>query len=439
MRFSSYSRALAMATAIGAVSVSLPAFGEASVLDDASAAVDVTSAVEAPAVSEVPAVSEAPAISESTGLQATQEVTAPVRVTAHRGPTAQPVADLQFTAFPYNKARVEDVMQYPGGPDKDRGFAVRYAHLGFHGDLGVDWVEYVLTAGAVAQTDGKTAFGIENARIDLGLGVTSATEGVGYGISAGAMKIPFSRQSLNRRILLQFVDRAVVVQELDIRRDVGLLAFGQYTGEDAGWRLDLRAGAYNGRGHRAFAQDNDDGRMYVGRMQLDLFSLMGTDEGDGRALTERSRPKVSLGASMLRNDDLTRTSTGYNGDLAIKWYGLSLQAEFIKTDYRAADGGATQPAPFADEWATSGWYAQGGYYVIAERIEVVGRYDVFSVDRLVDVAPRMTFATATGGINFDLLKAKRLRTGIYYIARFEGEGVPEQANDTLGMQLSMYY
>ena len=360
-------------------------------------------------------------------------------------PSYSPVAGLQIVAFPYNQADPEDVIQYPGAPNLERGFSVRYAQFGFKGSLGPLWTGYILTAGAVAQPDGSLAFGIENARIDLNF-ESGPFQIYKYGLLAGAQKIPFSRQSLNSRVLMQFPDRSTVVQEMDIRRDVGLVAYGRISDQQETWRLDARGGVFNGRGNRIYAPDVGDGNHYVGRLQLDVFAPIEGTEGDFRDAVAREQPQLSVGISALHNEDLARNTTAYGGDLAFNWHGVGIQAEYIHTSHRPDDGSLLVLDDLADRWETSGWYVQGGYYIIPERLETAVRYDAYNVDILANAAGEMDFSTVTFGVNWHLLRPHRLidntfrlKTGVYYTARHEGRGVPSQANDTLGLQLSMYY
>jgi hypothetical protein len=100
---------------------------------------------------------------------------------------------------------------------------------------------------------------------------------------------------------------------------------------------------------------------------------------------------ASLGNGRLLNQDVVDIGTS-GIDAVFKYKGLSLQAEgFIRNintrDHSKRIGNA------------SGFYVQGGYFVMPSRIELVGRYSYMDPDTL---RPQDTMTSAVGGLNWYL-------------------------------------
>lgn len=349
--------------------------------------------------------------------------------------TIRPVLEARISYSPYNAADFQSVVDYPGGPNRERNFALRDANFGFEGTLNDALLDFEVSAGSETRSDGRINFGLENAFIRGGYRYRlGGSTDVAYAIRVGAMKIPFSRQSLTSEYKLQFMDRAVVIEEMPIRRDIGLSLDGEYTFSGGTW-LELRAGVYNGRGHRSFAPDDNDGPMAVGRVRLDLVERMPAGEGDARPRDERSTWLVSLGTSVLYNSGLDRDTFAYGGDLELRGGGFSLLGEYVQHDFDPNVSVVVGNVPVSQEWTTRGYTVQAGQYILPERLELAARWQCYNVEVPANVAGKQRYGAASGVLTV-LIFGHHLKVGAEYTSRVELEGVPDQDNDTFSLYVS---
>ena len=242
-------------------------------------------------------------------------------------------------------------------------------------------------------------------------------------LKVGQYRTHFGRQEFVSSALLQFVDRdfvaeAFVPNGLD-RRDQGVTVFS----DPAKHRFNYNIGVFNGVGINLTrlgltTPSNANEFMYVGRVTADLLGKPGYPEGD---LAFSATPQFAVGASHGYNAGLQTNTTGAgsntqvstafaslgNGrllnqgvvnigttgiDAVFKYNGLSLQAEgFVRNidtrDHSKRIGNA------------SGFYMQGGYFVLPRTVEVVGRYSYMDPDTL---RSQDTITSGVGGINWYL-------------------------------------
>ncbi len=242
-------------------------------------------------------------------------------------------------------------------------------------------------------------------------------------LKVGQYRTHYGRQEFVSSALLQFVDRGFVAEAfvpnaLD-RRDQGVTLFS----DPARHRFNYNIGVFNGVGINLTrlglsTPSNANEFMYVGRVTADLLGRPGYPEGD---LTFSATPQFGVGASHGYNAGLQTNTTGAgsnnqistalaslgNGrllnqgvvnigttgiDAVFKYKGLSLQAEgFVRNidtrDHSKRIGNA------------SGFYVQGGYFLVPRTIEVVGRYSYMDPDT---VRSEDTITSGVGGINWYL-------------------------------------
>ncbi len=159
--------------------------------------------------------------------------------------------------------------------------------------------------------------------------------------------------------------------------------------------------------------------MYVGRITADILGKPGYPEGD---LAYSQTPQLAVGVSYGYDEGLQTNTTGVgsntqistsiaslgNGrllnqgvvnlgttgvDVIFKYKGLSLQSEgFVRNvdtrDHSKQIGNAT------------GFYVQGGYFVVPKTIEVVGRYNYMDPDTL---RAQDILTSVVGGLNWYLI------------------------------------
>lgn len=364
----------------------------------------------------------------------------------------KPTADVIVAYTPWNEMKYDEVISYPGSPDKERGFAIREASFGLDGRIYYDWLRFRITASAEQQDDGELAFGLEYAYIKT-VFTPKKFRGTSFepthGFTLGAMKVPFSRQLLTSESKLQFINRAMVLDELGSYRDIGLTFDASYFVADGLFNVYLNGGAFNGQGHRVYAADNNDDLLYAARLRFDLLSPMKSGEGDTRAsfLTEKGLnkqlsihgPQLSIGGSFRQNNDIDRMVRSWGGDAEFRWMGISVSGEYVWTRYEPDLAEDVTGDAIADEWETEGWYVQGGFFVWPKHLEVAARYEKYTLDLLTDIADERVLANTTVGINFHVARGHGLKLMANWIQRAELEGLPELDNDSVTIQASAQF
>ena len=346
----------------------------------------------------------------------------------------RPVAELQVTYTMLNQAKVEDIVSYPGGPARERGFALRDLAFGAEGEWG-EHIYYEVAAGADASNDGTLAFGAEDAYVGGRYEVAGAWT-VGHSIRAGAMKVPFSRQAVNSRYKLQLINRATVVHEIDIRRDIGVAVDGAYSNSSGSVGVYATAGAFNGVGHQVYAADDNNKPMLAGRLVVQLLSQRSTQEGDNRSSAEREELHIAIGGSGLYNPALAQTQRGFGAELAVHGYGASLQGEYIKFSATSEFASVAAPIVNLGDYGQTGYYVQGGYYVLPQTLEIAARFGEFQRTFPSDVLLAQTMRQIEGGAAYHFADSHGLKLLLNYIHRMEVSGLEDLRNDTLTLQLS---
>jgi len=242
-------------------------------------------------------------------------------------------------------------------------------------------------------------------------------------LRVGQFRTHFGRQEFYSSALLQTVDRSFVaeafVPNIIDRRDQGVTVFS----DQEKYPISYAFGVFNGVGINLnrlslSTPGNANELMYVGRVTADLMGKPGYPEGD---LKHSLTPQLAIGASYGYNAGLQTNTIGPgsnnqvstsiaslgNGrllnqgtvdigtggiDALFKYRGLSLQAEgFVRNidthDDSKRIGNAT------------GFYVQGGYFVVPSTLEIVARYGYMDPDtrRAQDI-----LTSALGGLNWYL-------------------------------------
>lgn len=187
-------------------------------------------------------------------------------------------------------------------------------------------------------------------------------------LRVGQQKVPFGRQRVISSGNQQMVDRSIVVGELNLDRDVGVIArsddlFG------LGGRLSYALGVMGGDGRNRLG--TNVGLLYVARLQVSPFGKF--DDLIAGDLDRGEKPRLAFGVAAARNVATVRqrstiSNTFRNGsltydhlaaDLIFKWHGLSVEAEALLRHAETPNlVGAT-----STEWARAGWgyFIQAGY------------------------------------------------------------------------------
>src|SRR5881296_1000790 len=226
-------------------------------------------------------------------------------------------------------------------------------------------------------------------------------------LRVGQYRTLFGRQEFVSSSLLQFVDRGFVAEAfvpntID-RRDQGITIHS----DEKKYPINYAFGVFNGVGINLTrlglnTPGNANELMYVGRITADLLGKPGYPEGD---LVYSETPQVAVGASYgynagLQTNTMPTTGAGVNTqistaiaslgngrllnqgvvnlgttgvDFIFKYKGLSLQSEGFIRNVDTRD-------PSARIGNATGFYVQGGYFIVPGTLEVVGRYSYMDPD-----------------------------------------------------------
>jgi len=220
----------------------------------------------------------------------------------------------------------------------------------------------------------------------------------------GQYRTHFGRQEFFSSALLQFVDRSFVaeafVPNVIDRRDQGVTIFS----DQEKYPVNYAFGVFNGVGINLnklglSTPGNANELMYVGRITAGILGKPGYPEGD---LANSQAPQLAVGASYGYNGGLQTNTTGVgsnnqvstamaslgNGrllnqgvvdigtagaDVVFKYKGFSLQGEGFVRNVDTHD-------PSKRIGNATGYYVQGGYFVLPEKLEVVGRWSAMDPD-----------------------------------------------------------
>ena len=234
-----------------------------------------------------------------------------------------------------------------------------------------------------------------------------------FSITAGQFKIPFSMENLTSSNKLEMIDRSQVVEALVARsKDV----IGNQNGRDIGIQIggsllkikdiplvEYRFGVFNGSGINV-ADTANSSKDIVGRL---IFTpLKGLTFGGGfyKGWDKAIKPDVP-GKSQTRN------RTGF--ELGYVLSRFSLRGEYISgkdvKTYRA------------------GLYIQAGYFVIPQKLQVLGKYDVYDPNTST---PNNISTNYVFGANYNFNNWSRLQA-FYTIRQEEG---PAVKNDFFSIQ-----
>ena len=246
----------------------------------------------------------------------------------------------------------------------------------------------------------------------------------------GQYRTLFGRQEYVSSALLQFVDRnfvaeAFVPNTID-RRDQGITLLS----DPAKHSVNYAFGVFNGVGINLTrlglnTPGNANELMYVGRVTADVLGKPGYPEGD---LGYSRTPQLAVGASYGYDGGLQTNTTGAgsntqistaiaslgNGrllnqgvvnlgttgvDFIFKYKGLSLQGEGFVRNVDLRDQFLTSSLQRNHVGNATGFYVQGGYFLVPKTIEVVGRYSYMDPDTL---HTQDTLTSGLGGLNWYL-------------------------------------
>jgi phosphate-selective porin OprO/OprP len=279
--------------------------------------------------------------------------------------------------------------------DSKGSFRIRRAKLKFEGWFYQPWLTYEVQTNWPGLSSSNLAQYLEDANINWDVTKGRKT----FMVKLGQYKVPFGLQELTSSGSQQLVDRALVSNAYFRGRDTGLSLWGVLGSN----KLEYRAGLFNGNGLTRSTNDNDKFQYNArvsfqpnGAVPLGTYSGAHQSESDfeTRAL---GKPIFVVSGAFEQNDlsnvatDLKTNikSTLWEVDAMFKFRGFSATGMYA--------WGKREPQEAADEFDTSGWFAQAGFFIVPEKWEVAARYgendpsDLVGPDKITELR---------GGVNF---------------------------------------
>lgn len=313
----------------------------------------------------------------------------------------------------------DEALLSAGDAAEGPGFRLRRARLGVDGSVN------------------RARFGVE---IDLleSQGTSLHEAYVGYDstyalLYGGLVKVPLSRSALISSESLQMGDRAIGIDAIAPFQQLGMMAGGKIWDD----RVRLLVGVYNGMtrgdtlagGWRRIAPDKGNrfgGVAISARLDFEPLDLLGGGAGD---LKQGTSPRLGIGGGFLWNGGETIESVAFSGDLAFKWYGVGLLAEFIQSTSKPVDEPTEDPG-FIAETTSRAIVTQAGYAILANMLEVAFRFEM--VDENTERDDEGDFFTFAGAVSGYILEG-HIKVQLQYQHRMERNGL-ELDNDTFFLQ-----
>lgn len=235
-------------------------------------------------------------------------------------------------------------------------------------------------------------------------------------LTFGQFKQPFSMERNTACHKLHTVRRSVVVDQLAMDRDLGLMAFGEVAEG-----LDYYLAIMNGTGKNT--KDDNRGKDIIGRVTYDPSKY------------------VTLGAGFVSGNSATdvegaddNTKTRYGAEFEVRYHDFLAQGEYIygKDVGAYTEGGGCSGDPVVKE----GTIKRDGYfitllYMTEWNFEPVLRYERYNADKDDD---ENVWHAWTFGFNYFLNDWTRLQAN--YIRRIE-DFEPAENNDELVIQMQV--
>lgn len=260
-----------------------------------------------------------------------------------------------------------------------------------------------------------------------------------FSVRAGQFFVPFDRARTIREFALQLVDRQLVVQELNLDRDTGVMVFSQDL-FGLGGTLAYAVGVFGGSGRNRVETGTSTGLLYVARLAVRPLGAFDDDvEGD---LARLPKPRLALAVAGAYNHrtDRQRGTLGPNlelgtfdyrhgaTDLVFKYRGLSVLGEVLYRKSPEAVNEGVVEGVAVQEWSRSAWgYLVQAGFLVTDKLEVAGRYDELrplgTTDPALVLSARGQGKELGGGLNY-YLNGHYLKLQGDYVRRFGDGSLP---------------
>ncbi len=226
----------------------------------------------------------------------------------------------------------------------------------------------------------------------------------GMKVKLGNANFPFSREFLTSSKYQQFVERTFVGDHNygTPDRNLGLHLSGHNASKQLTWGASVAQASIDPNANRVdfdtpvnANSDFNEGWIYGGRVDYHPFGKLKFSQGDFSGDTKAT---IGVAAFQWSNDGDNEVHaasldkvTGYEVSGAFRSSGFSVDAEYNLFQVDTTDGTFTGGLYQNGETELTNWSVEGGYMVIADRLELVAGYSEQDADNYADVWGRTTF------------------------------------------------
>jgi len=244
-----------------------------------------------------------------------------------------------------------------------------------------------------------------------------------FKIQAGQFKIPLSLENNTSSNNMEVIERAQVVEALVARnrdvignhngRDIGIQAFGSILKIKGSFIVDYFVAGFQGVGINT--SDNNEPKDFGARIVI--HPIKGLDLGASYY------NGFNRFGTIVKNEIRKRVG----GEITYTYNIISIRGEYIQGE----DGDFENKTGY-NHIEREGWYGQLSCYVIAKKLQLVGRYDTYDPDK--DKSENAT-TNVLGGVTFFFNDWAKLQ--VNYTSRNESGKIIN--NDIIGAQLQIAF
>lgn len=301
----------------------------------------------------------------------------------------------------YTQARY----QHLEGKYKTDGADIRRARIDIKGKISPFWNYRLQTdfAGAVAKLLDAYAEMNYNTYINIGI---------------GQMKAPLSMENLLSSNKMEAIDRSQAVEALTARskdilgnhngRDIGLKFFGSAIKIKDKYFVDYSFGIFNGNGINQV--DNNGEKDVAG--SLVFHPIKGFDIGGSYYGGTAKYNNTINKKTVFSNHNRERMGA----DICYEFENATIKAEYL----HGLDAGVHR----------EGYFVQAGYYIIPQKLQILGKYDTYDTDLRIDDNISTVY---TGVINYNFNPFTRIQ----FALNFRTEEEKEINNNTAILQFQI--
>jgi len=265
-----------------------------------------------------------------------------------------------------------------GAPEEDEStFDFRRIRTKIHGHAFNENIQYMLDWDSAADD------------VDLRDAYVNITYLPWANVRAGQASV-YSRQFLSSSSALQLVDRAEVSGEFIFQGDDRKRGVTIHSKKILDGKIDYQVGVYN---PQTRATDNTTNTMlYLARGSYYPFGPYVSYKESDFEYTESFKAHIGGGMGFEQigiNEDSDKDEvdqTQFIGELGFKYRGLSIVSEYHNRKRKVLDplegdeAGFATALPRGESLHDQGFFVQGGYFIVPEKLEIAGRYELIDFD-----------------------------------------------------------